>query len=69
VNTANKIAHKYIGDAPKGFPANKWNEQRNHLKSDIKSYSKEIAFKLLERVAEKYNEPDLLLIYFDDLII
>lgn len=69
MNTANKIANKYIGNPPKGFPVSKWNEQRNRLKNDVKEYSKEIAYKLLERLADKYNNPEILLINFDDIII
>lgn len=69
MTTANKIANKFIGLPPKGFPVNKWNEQRNRLKDDIRLYSKEITLKVLQRVADKYNEPDILLINFDDIII
>lgn len=69
MNTANKIAFRYIGNPPKGISASKWNEQRNLLKRDIRSYSREVGLKLLERIADKYNDPDILLIYFDDIII
>jgi uncharacterized lipoprotein YehR (DUF1307 family) len=69
MTTANKIAYKYIGTPPKGFPVSKWNEQRNRLQSDIKAHTKDIAYKLLERLAERYNNPDMLLTNFEDIII
>lgn len=67
--TASQIAHKYIGPSvPRGVSPVTWKNHRDSLKNDIKNYSKELVGKVLQRLAETHNAPDMVLTEFDDLI-